>query len=125
MKLFVTIMLTLSTLTALASNLQEDLSSKKCGIKFNKTIFMTDSDPMASVGRFMFAPLINERNVLLKKGSIQPIVEIDDEVITINERENIIFLCITDESEECSKLSSIKTADFSTLADNNLEVICE
>lgn len=113
------------SLTASASSLTEYLKDRSCSVKFNKTVFINDSDSMIELGSVMFAPLMNERNVLFKKGSLYEITESDAEVIVIAERTNIIFLCITDESKECVNLSQVESSDFKRLANNQLELVCK
>lgn len=126
MKFLIMTLISLMTTSSLfAQPLNEELSSKSCSIEFGRTVFVNESDTMTQLGQVMFAPLINERNLLLKKGVKYTIAESDDEVIVINERENIVFLCITDESLECRKLSEIETSDFASLSNNSLKLICE
>ncbi|HLT21812.1 MAG TPA: hypothetical protein VKZ84_00140 [Bacteriovoracaceae bacterium] len=94
-------------------------------MKFNKTVFVNESDTMTELGLVMFAPLINERNLLLKKGQLYPVIESDEEIIVIGERENLVFLCVVDNTQECVKLASLGDSNLSELSDRNLELICK
>lgn len=125
MKSILALTLLISSLTAFSTTVKEELSSKSCGVRFNKTLYINESDSMIELGQIMLAPLINERNVLFKKGITYPISEVDDEVITLTERENIVFMCVTDESKECVKLTSIEASEFTKISNNNLEIVCE
>lgn len=117
--------LLLVSFSTLATTVYEELTNKSCSLQFDKTIFMRDSDQMTSLGRVTFAPLINESNLLLKKDILHPVVEFDEDVITLAERDNIIFLCVTDERDECVKLSTVASENFHELSDKKLKLICE
>ena len=125
MKCLITLLTIFVTLSSFASTLNEDLKNKSCSLEFSKTVFVNESDAMTQLGQVMFAPLINERNLLIKKGLKYQITESDDQVIVINERENIVFLCITDDSLECRNISEIDSTEVSALSANQLKLTCE
>lgn len=125
MKKVFSFLLLFISISSSASSVGQKLKNNKCGLLFNKTVFVNDATSMISLGQVMFAPLMNERNVLLKKGTLYPIIEADDEVITINDRSNIVFLCITDEGQECIKLSLFSSDDLAQASNNGLSLVCD
>ncbi|HLT21811.1 MAG TPA: hypothetical protein VKZ84_00135 [Bacteriovoracaceae bacterium] len=123
MKKAIALLLTLTTFSSFAQNLDQDLKTKDCSVVISKTLTIKKNQMGAERGDISFLTLLNNSKIKLK--GEYPILDVSEGIISINKGTNLIFMCINDGDSCLKDLAQVKITDILSLSNNSIKINCK